>query len=368
MKFLFALPILLSFSLSFAEVSCDSSDAALTKAVTDLKKCKVVTFLLAGAAGGGSDKITRDISSQLGKLGVTSVIVNQPGANGHVAAGSMKTNTDPCKFLVASNANLSLNALHPNLKPKIDPITEFEPVSLVSTAPMVLAAHRSVKNHPGTKKAISINNLGDLLNAIKTESLFYGSSGVGGFSHLLGAKLEQLGQSKDDVHVPYVGSSQAALGLGGGEQVHFLFESPSTIYKMYKARPKDIVILGSTGNKPIQIGKSDPIMPLWENYPKLKDLSAQPYIGILASKGSGQIEQNRLAMEKTISCIVRDEKFRKPHEELGYVIGNGSAAALRSTMSEYTPNSGWGKAYLDLNLFAYDSPKIKQNERDGAEN
>ncbi len=283
MKLFLATLTLFIFNMAFsAEPICRSSNAA---AIDTLKKCKQVLFSLAGSAGGGSDKMIRDVSSEMAQFGSVSVVENLPAANGHTATQTMVANEDPCRFLVTSNSNISLNTLNPNLKPRVDLAKSFAAVSLMSTAPFVLAVNNKYKG-------MEIKDLKSLNESQKLYGLDFASSGVGSISHLLSANLEAEvltnGHSENldltadsakkfDVHIPYVGSSAASLGLLRGE-VAYLFESPTTIAKTFQTKQKDIVIIGHTGEKPLNVlGLKEPIQPLKSIDMKLRNMVALPY-------------------------------------------------------------------------------------------
>lgn len=352
--------VILSVSM-LAQVSFAENNVCPTSDIETLKKCEVVTFLVAAGIGGGTDKVMRDLSLKMGNLGVKSIVENKGGANGHLAATDMKNNTNPCKFLVASNANLSLNTFNKNLKPAIDPLKDFTPVSLVTKSPFLLIANKK-KDSLGEQMVKAQNredyakNLNIFTKAMKDYSLFFASTGFNSMSHLLSAKLEfetlngpnkkgEPNPFKYDTHVPYLSSSAASLGLGG-EQVNYFFESPETVYKTFKSRPKDVVILGATSEEDIsiKIGK-DPemVIPSLKSLnPGLQGMVASPYVGIMASKGSNEkFALNSKAVENLVNCIASDDKFKKPYIMRGYKINDTSAEALKKEMETYGPQGTW---------------------------
>lgn len=362
-----------------AQISLAENKVCASADVEILKKCDVVTFLVAGGIGGGTDKVMRDLSSKMSGLGVKSIVENKGGANGHLAAVDMKNNTNPCRFLVASNANISLNTFNKNLKPAIDPLKDFTPVSLVTKSPFLLMANKK-KDALGEQMVSTQSrddyskNLNVFLKSMKDYSLFFGSSGVNSMSHLLSAKLEsevlngpgkkaEPNPFKYDTHVPYTGSSAASLGVAG-EQVNYFFESPETVYKTLKSRPKDVIILGATSEDDIsiKIGKEpELVIPSLKSLnPALKNMVASPYVGILASKGTSEkFATNSKAIENLVNCIASESNFKKPYTTRGYQIGDTSAEALKKEMSAYSSKGEW--ATTMVNIQGMDSQREQLN-------
>jgi tripartite-type tricarboxylate transporter receptor subunit TctC len=93
-----------------------------------------------------------------------------------------------------------------------DPRTDFEPVILVATTPMVLLAN----------KTLPAVTLPEFIALAKQRKLSMGSAGIGSISHLTLLLFASITRS-DIQHVPYRGLSQAANDLIGG-QIDSLFD------------------------------------------------------------------------------------------------------------------------------------------------
>jgi len=93
-----------------------------------------------------------------------------------------------------------------------DPRTDFEPVMLVATTPMVLLV----------KKDLPVATLQDFVALAKKRRLSMGSAGIGSIAHLTLLLFANLSHS-DIQHVPYRGLSQADNDLIGG-QIDSLFD------------------------------------------------------------------------------------------------------------------------------------------------
>jgi tripartite-type tricarboxylate transporter receptor subunit TctC len=97
------------------------------------------------------------------------------------------------------------HAIQPHLRKQTwDPIKDFAPITLVSTYPLVIAAHPSVP----------ARTLQELIAYAKANpgKLTYGSSGNGGPLHL-GAEIFKRAAGVDILHVPYKGNAPMILPL-----------------------------------------------------------------------------------------------------------------------------------------------------------
>ena len=99
-----------------------------------------------------------------------------------------------------------------------DPRTDFEPVILVASTPMVLV----------TRKSLPLHTLDEVVAYAKEHKgkTTMGSAGVGSISHLTLLLFNHL-TGADVVHVPYRGLSEAINDLLGG-QIDLLFDQVVT--------------------------------------------------------------------------------------------------------------------------------------------
>jgi tripartite-type tricarboxylate transporter receptor subunit TctC len=99
-----------------------------------------------------------------------------------------------------------------------DPRTDFEPVILVASTPMVLV----------TRKTLAVHSLDETVAYAKANKgkTTMGSAGIGSISHLTLLLFNHL-TGADVVHVPYRGLSEATNDLLGG-QIDLLFDQVVT--------------------------------------------------------------------------------------------------------------------------------------------
>jgi tripartite-type tricarboxylate transporter receptor subunit TctC len=150
--------------------------------------------------GGSVDAVARLAQAGLGqRLGATIVVENRTGASGSTGSAVVaKAPPDGNTWLIVFDTHAVNPSLLPNLP--FDNDKDFEPVSLIATAPYVVARHPS---RPYT-------NLGELIRAAKEKprSISYASIGSGSIGHLA---IELLSKQAgiDLIHVPYRGGGPA---------------------------------------------------------------------------------------------------------------------------------------------------------------
>ena len=129
--------------------------------------------------GGGNDTVARLVSQGLAaELGQPMVVENRAGAGGIVGAEAAAR--APADGYTLFLGGVGSHAINPNLHEHLpyDPITDFAPISLIASAPLILVVHPSVPAH-------SVQELVALARA-QPGRLNYASNGNGSSSHLPG--------------------------------------------------------------------------------------------------------------------------------------------------------------------------------------
>ncbi len=165
--------------------------------------------MVAGQAPGGSTDVTARIVAQKlsERLGKPVVVENRTGAAGSIAAEKVATlPADGYTLLVLVNGHTVLPALRSNLPYDLE--RDFAPVSLMAIGTAVLTVHPSVP----------ARNVKELIALARSHpgKLNYGSSGVGGTTHLMGALFSLMAQV-NLAHVPYKGSAESAIATTAGQ-------------------------------------------------------------------------------------------------------------------------------------------------------
>jgi tripartite-type tricarboxylate transporter receptor subunit TctC len=115
---------------------------------------KPVRFILGFPPGGGSDILGRIVAAKMQEqMGQTVGIENRPGASGNIAAEQVAKSA-PDGYTIGIG-NLSTHTIAPSVYRKLpyDPVRDFAPISMVATAPNVMAA----------TAALPVKNLKDVI-------------------------------------------------------------------------------------------------------------------------------------------------------------------------------------------------------------
>ncbi|MGH8667181.1 MAG: tripartite tricarboxylate transporter substrate binding protein [Burkholderiales bacterium] len=167
---------------------------------------KSVRLIVPFAPGGGADISARTIAQKLTeRLGQQFVVDNRPGGGGNLGTEYVaKAAPDGYMLLLVSSsygANPSLYKL------SFDPVSGFEPITLVSQQPFIAVVHPSLP-------VKSIKELVALAKA-RPGDLAFASSGAGGIQHLA-LEYFKSAAGVDILHVPYKGGASAHTDLMAG--------------------------------------------------------------------------------------------------------------------------------------------------------
>lgn len=167
----------------------------------------IVRLVIPYAAGGGTDILARHFAEALGpELGIRIVVDNKAGGSGNIGALEVKRAAPDGTTLLLGDLAMAVN---PSLFKKLpfDPIKDFSPVAMVSTAPLVLVVHKNT----------GLKTVKDLVQMAKANpgSVTFASAGNGNPPHLAG-ELFKLTTGADVVHVPYKGVGPGLNDLLGG--------------------------------------------------------------------------------------------------------------------------------------------------------
>jgi tripartite-type tricarboxylate transporter receptor subunit TctC len=186
------------------------------------------------AAGGGTDAIARAIAQgMVGPLGQQVVVENNGTAGGNVAT-QQASRAEPDGYTVLM-ANQGPMAVNPHLfkNVKIDPLTAFDPVTLVAQAPLVVVV-------PEGSPLASVQRLVEEAKR-KPGGLTYGSAGNGSASHLATLLLARTA-GLDMVHVPYKGAGPAITDLIGGRLDFMVTTLPSVVGFIESGKAKPLAV------------------------------------------------------------------------------------------------------------------------------
>ncbi len=278
--------------------------------------------------GGATDLVSRIVAEQLiPKLGQQVVVDNRPGATGTIAfTGVAEANPDGYTLITAADSLTLLPSAYRGLK--FDPRTNFAPVSLMSTQPLVLAVH----------SAVPAKSVKDFIALAKTRSLSFGTSGTGTSQHLSGELIKNI-TGIDMVHIPYKGGGQAIVDLSGGQVPAAVLGSSTVIPQAKTGRVRILAVTSKKRSAAL------PDIPTLDES-GLKGFDVYQWTAMLAPAKTPKAIVFRL--NKEVTAILKDpaasdrlrnagfEPQTSSPEEVSKLIGDGMAR--------------WGKLIQELKL------------------
>jgi len=191
---------------------------------------RLVRIVVPFTAGGSADASARILADKLAAMwGQPVIIENKPGAGTTIASGYV-AQAEPTGYLLYLAYNLSYAATATIYKKlSYDPLKDLAPVSLVASAPFILAAGSGCP-------AKTFDELLELAKDPKNDVTF-ASTGTGAGPHLATELfLRQVGMKAR--HVPYRGSGEVVTALlGGFVQFSFLDVSALGALQSGQLRP-----------------------------------------------------------------------------------------------------------------------------------
>src|SRR5271168_3388282 len=178
-----------------------------------------ITMVVPFAAGGPTDILGRIIAQAISPmLGQQVIVEDVTGAGGTIGAAKTARAAPDGYTMVMGNLGTHAASLGIYQNLPYDPRTDFEPVILVASTPMVLV----------TRKTLPLHTLDEVIAWAKANKgkATMGSAGVGSISHLTLLLFNHLAGA-DLTHVPYRGLSEAINDLLGG-QIDTLFDQVVT--------------------------------------------------------------------------------------------------------------------------------------------
>ena len=175
-----------------------------------------VKLIIPFVPGGGTDIIGREIAQQLTLAWNQPFIVeNRAGGNGTIGLASVANSPADGYTLSMVTASASVNVTLQGRTQPYSLIDDLAPVTQVTSQPYLLVVNPKLQ----VKSVQELLNLGRK----RATPLTYGSSGIGGLSHLSGALFSSLSKVPM-THVPYKGGAPAMADVASG-QIDMLFST-----------------------------------------------------------------------------------------------------------------------------------------------
>jgi tripartite-type tricarboxylate transporter receptor subunit TctC len=285
---------------------------------------KPVRIVVPFSPGGIADNSARVISDRLGaRLGQSVLVDNRPGASGNIGTEQVaKSAPDGYTLLLGYDGTMVVNP-HVYAKLGFDTLRDFEPVTKLGDAAVIIVAHPSTP----------ANNVRELIALAKAKpgSLTYGSAGTGSSAHLACELLAQRA-GIDMIHVPYKGGGQAITDVVGG-QIPLVCTAIATSQQFLKSGKLKGIGLSSAKRSPVL-----PDVPTFveSGFP---DLAVYSWVGILAPAKTPRPIVERL--QKEIAAVLQTPEVRERYAVLGIdPVGNTPdeyAAQIRADLARWEP-------------------------------
>lgn len=277
---------------------------------------KPVRILVGFPGGSTPDMVARTLAEPLSRvLGQPVIIENKPGASGNIAADQIAKATDDHTLGVVINGNLTSAKLL-NSKLPYDPAKDFTPLSLLTTAPLVLVAPTNLPS--GSAFFDAARNGGDKWN--------YGSVGNGSVGHLGMELLKSKAGNMTAVHIPYQGNPQVVAALLGG-QIQMALVPPGIALPQIRAGKLKAIGL-SSGRSPL----ATEIAPLADA--EISNFNLEVWTALVGPANLSKAAQTRLNAE--VSKIIRDADTRQKLFNQGWQAVGTSPEGLVGRMKSET--------------------------------
>ena len=232
---------------------------------------KPIRVVLSVPAGGTPDVLARTVTpSMAALLGQSLVIDNRGGAGGRIAAEMVAT-AAPDGYTVFMTSPPCLTILPHMSKVPYHTLTDFVPISLISTGPMLLLTHASSP----------IANTKDLIARAKAApgKLNYSTAGNGTANHI-GMEIFKGIAGINITHVPYAGAPQSVIDLIAGRVDVMLNSIPPALPHVKTGKMRALALAGAARSTLL------PEVPTIDEATGLRGVHAGSWLGLLAPAGT----------------------------------------------------------------------------------
>ncbi len=271
---------------------------------------RLITLIVPNAAGGGVDVVARVIGEALGeRLGQKIIIENVTGAGGVLGTQrAARAQPDGYTLLFAVENTMAVAKLVQPSVVQYDSQKDFQPISLIGTAPLVLVGK---KDFPAT----TIAELMTLLRA-NPGKYSYASSGVGTSLQVLGEMINVEGKVHM-VHVPYRAAPQIVADLISN-QIDLAVLPLNLALPPYRDGSIKLFGISEPTRSPLA-----PDLPSLADHPELKAVNMTVWYGLFAPAGVDPAIVDRIY--RTLAATLRDPSMRAKLAEVHLVTAAGSS-------------------------------------------
>ena len=279
-----------------------------------------VKMVVGFAAGGPTDVIARILAQDMSvSLGQSVIVENRPGANAIIATDAVAHSAPDGYTVLFSSLSLLVNAILQPDKIHYDPFKDFAPVSNAAALPMVVVA----------SPVTGIHSMQELVAraGARPGEVSYGTSGIGGSSHLAGAMLESMSGTRM-INVPFKGNGPALAEVLTG-RVTFMFYPIIGIADQVHAKKLNVLAVGTAARHPDF--PSAPTMAQ-AGFAGLEETA--PWVGVLAPAATPRAIVERLSEEMRRS-LARPQTAERMHQQGAVIIGDTPAEFAAFLKKDY---------------------------------
>ncbi|MCS2608515.1 Bug family tripartite tricarboxylate transporter substrate binding protein [Halomonas dongshanensis] len=267
-----------------------------------------IEFIVPFSAGGGTDFASRVLTEKMAEQqGWNFIIENRGGAGGNIGLSQLtRAANDGHVLAMGQTSNMAINpTLYANIP--YDALTDFTPIALVSSQPMVVAVSAQS----------SYNDFEALIEAARenTGKVSMSTPGAGTVSHL----SMEVFSSRADIefmHIPYPGAAQAVTDAIGGHVDFVAASLPSVLSHIRSGSLKALAVTSRERSNAL---------------PETPSVAELGYEGFEASDWKAVVGPADMADElvATLNAAVnealQDERLRNTIENEGSTIEGGTA-------------------------------------------
>lgn len=296
---------------------CAKAQNSLNNAVkSELWPTRPVRILVSFPGGSTPDMSARTLAEPLSRALDQPVIVeNRVGASGNIAADLVAKATDDHTLAVVINGNLTLaKQLYSSLP--YDPAKDFAPISLLTTAPLLLVAPASFPG--GAEFFTAARQSGTQWN--------YGSVGIGSVAYLGMELIKSRIPGMLPVHVPYSGNPQVITAMLGSQIQMALIPPGIALPHIHAGK---LQAIGLTGRRSLL---APDVPPLAEA--GLRDVNLEVWTALVGPARLSKAARARLAAN--VPRIIRDVETRQKLFAQGWQAVGTSPDGLISRLEDET--------------------------------
>ncbi len=291
---------------------------------------KPIRMIVPYTPGGYTDLMARTVGQKVADaLGVSIVFENKPGANAIIGTDIVaKAAPDGYTF----GTVIAAHSVNPTLNPKVpyDTMKDFTYVSLMSVAPLIIIAN----------KTLPANNIQELIALAKQKpgTLNFASSGVGAAAHLT-MEMFKARMGLDMVHVPYKGTAGALQDTVAGN-INVMFDIVGPL--MPQVTAGNVKALGLAAKE--QIPAAPGVKTIIEQ--GVPDFVSGTWAGIIAPAGTPKEIVDRVAAEA--KKALSDPTTKQRLADQGIVAVGNTPDEFRAFVTEEVAR--WAKVIKDANI------------------